>query len=338
VEKKFLDKHFVPVDSINASYFLLIKRVNAQSDHGVVLTCDLPGNVLQSIEYSSLSEKVRHGESIVYYVNSAQKRLVQTYQNNIESGSFEYYFNDGSIQARGYKKNGKLTDSLVSFYPNGSLKRSERYMEGELIGGNCFDSIGNITPFYPFESEAEFPGGNKGLMAFIQNNLIYPSDAIELNISGRVYVRFVVDSLGNVSNIEIEKGVSHSIDQEVIRVVQIMPKWKPGTFDGESGPTVFRLPVNFELDGGGDLTCMDTTARRLNLYWKSQNAVLYDAYSGYSIPSFSRRNKSYFKLYLLYADKDKIRRKNMEFSELENQNAYKFNTRRNAKRFRQFCM
>jgi protein TonB len=339
VEKKFVNKHFIPSDSINASYVRLIKRDTTRSDRGMVVTCDLSGNVLQSIEYSSLSQKTRNGESISYYTKSTQKRSVQTYLNNQEDGFFEYYFHDGSLQAKGHKNKGALTDSLVSFHLNGIPKRLEKYLEGELVGGNCFDTTGSIVPFYPFESEAEFPGGNEGLMEFIRKNIIYPSDAIELNVSGKVYARFVVDSLGNVSDIEIEKGVSPSIDKEVIRVIQIMPNWLPSTFDGNPVSSVFRLPVNFELDGGvGDLTCMDTTLRRLNLYWKSQSAVLYDAFSGESIPSFSRGKKSYFKLYLLHPDKGTIRRKKTEFFQLEYNNAYKFNSRRHAKRFRQFCM
>jgi protein TonB len=338
IERKFVDKNFISTDSASANFTLLIKRDAAFMDQGVVKTLDMNGNLLQSSEYSSISQNMLDGESITYYLNSTQKRSVKTYENNNETGLFEFYYNDGSLQAKGKKRNGLLTDSLISFYPNGSRKRSEIYLNGVLISGNCFDSLGVTISNFPLETEAEFPGGNEGLMAFIQNNLVYPSDAIELNLSGKVYVRFVVDSLGNVSNIDIEKGVSPSIDQEVMRVIKLMPRWNPETFDGESVPAIFRLPVNFELDGGGDLTCLDSTARHLNLYWKSQDAVLYDAFSGYSIPSFSRRNKSFYKLYLLHADKETIRRKKIEFSELENRNAYKFNTRRNARRFREWCM
>lgn len=339
VERKYVDKYFLPTDSISASYIHLRIHDATLDDKGVLKILDNKGNVLRSSEYSSFSQEILHGESITYYVNSSQMRSVKTYENDNENGLFEYYFNDGSLQAKGFKRDGLLTDSLISFYPNGLRKRAEKYQNGGLVGGKCYDSLGRSMEHVPFETEAEFPGGYNALTSFIQRTLVYPNDAIDENISGKVYALFTVDSLGHVSNIEIKKGCTNSMNNEVIRVIKQMPTWVPATFDGEALSSIFRLPVTFELVGSdAELICMDYTLRESNLHWKSKDVVLNDAFSGESIRSFSRGNKSYFKLYLLHAEKENIRRKKIEFSELENRNAFKFNTRRNARRFRRDCI
>jgi len=229
VTTEFVNKSYLPVDSVSAAYLLKIERSNFNSDQGTIKTYDLSGHLLRATEYSSLEQKIVHGKVLTYYMNSQQPRSMQTFENDNEHGPFVYYFNDGSIQALGEKSGGQLVDTLKTYFVNGKIKRLETYLKGELTGGNCYDSSGVIQPHYPLETEAEFPGGNQGLMQFIQQNLVYPSEAIELNVSGKVYVRFTIDSLGNVQNIEIEKGVSNAINQEVIRVIKIMPKWIPST-------------------------------------------------------------------------------------------------------------
>ena len=96
--------------------------------------------------------------------------------------------------------------------------------------------------------DAEFPDGTQGLMRWIQTNMQYPQDAIEDNIQGRVYVSFVVDKKGVVSDIQIERGVASILDKEVIRLIGQMPDWKPGELDGFKVSSKMRLPINFTLN------------------------------------------------------------------------------------------
>jgi len=86
------------------------------------------------------------------------------------------------------------------------------------------------------------------LMRWIQTNLQYPQDAIENDIQGRVYVSFVVGKKGVVSDIQIERGVTSVLDNEVIRLIGQMPDWKPGEFDGFKVSSEMRLPINFTLN------------------------------------------------------------------------------------------
>ena len=98
------------------------------------------------------------------------------------------------------------------------------------------------------EVEAEFPGGASAMMRWISENVNYPEEAIEMGEQGRVYVQFVVERDGSISNVAIVRGVSPSIDFEVKRLIKSMPTWSPGRVDNKPVRTRCTLPVNFKLD------------------------------------------------------------------------------------------
>ena len=93
----------------------------------------------------------------------------------------------------------------------------------------------------------EFPGGEMKLLEYIAMNVRYPDIARQKGISGRVFVTFVVEPDGSISNVGILKGIGSSCDQEAYRVVKAMPKWKPGEKDGKKVRVSYMLPVNFML-------------------------------------------------------------------------------------------
>ena len=95
--------------------------------------------------------------------------------------------------------------------------------------------------------EAEFKGGAQAMMKYIQQNIQYPPTSIEMNEQGKVYLSFVVESDGSISNISIERGVSIDIDKEAKRIVRNMPKWSPGESNGKKARTRCRVPINFQL-------------------------------------------------------------------------------------------
>jgi protein TonB len=96
--------------------------------------------------------------------------------------------------------------------------------------------------------EAQFPGGPAELQRWIAQNVQYPQTAIEMNEQGKVYLSFVVESDGAISNIVIERGVSNDLDREAKRLARSMPKWTPGEASGRKARTRCRLPINFTLN------------------------------------------------------------------------------------------
>ena len=96
--------------------------------------------------------------------------------------------------------------------------------------------------------EAGFPGGTAELQRWIVQNIQYPQTSIEMNEQGRVYLSFVVEADGSISNIAVERGVSADLDKEAKRVVRTMPKWTPGEAKGKKARVRCRLPINFTLN------------------------------------------------------------------------------------------
>ncbi len=102
--------------------------------------------------------------------------------------------------------------------------------------------------FVVVENMPEFPGGDLGLMKFIQKNVRYPAIAKEYNITGKVYVSFIVDKQGSVTNVKIVRGVDKNLDAEALRVVSLLPKYKPGKQRGKAVRVMFTIPINFTLN------------------------------------------------------------------------------------------
>jgi len=101
--------------------------------------------------------------------------------------------------------------------------------------------------FFIVEDMPEFPGGEAALRAYIANSIKYPVIAQENGIQGKVYVTFVVGKDGSVSNATIARGVDPSIDKEALRVVNSLPKWKPGKQRGKAVNVSYTVPINFVL-------------------------------------------------------------------------------------------
>ena len=102
--------------------------------------------------------------------------------------------------------------------------------------------------FMVVENMPEFPGGDAGLRKYIQNNVKYPPIAKEYNITGKVYVSFIVDKSGSVTDVKIVRGVDKSLDAEAVRVVKSLPKYKPGKQRGKAVRVMFTIPINFTLN------------------------------------------------------------------------------------------
>ena len=102
--------------------------------------------------------------------------------------------------------------------------------------------------FMVVENMPEFPGGDLGLMKYIQKNVKYPPIAKEYNITGKVYVSFIVDKSGSVTNVKIVRGVDKNLDAEALRVVKSLPKYKPGKQRGKPVRVMFTIPINFTLN------------------------------------------------------------------------------------------
>ena len=99
----------------------------------------------------------------------------------------------------------------------------------------------------PVDKAAEFPGGRKAMISFFENNIIYPPSAIKDSISGKVRLGFTIEKSGKVKDVRVLKGVRQDLDMEALRVLKLMPIWKPAFLFGKPIQQKFHLPVKFTL-------------------------------------------------------------------------------------------
>ena len=106
----------------------------------------------------------------------------------------------------------------------------------------------NEEIFFVVEEMPEYPGGEMALRQYMATAVKYPDDAVKKGIQGKVYVTFVVSKDGTVADAKIARGVDPSLDAEALRVVNNLPKWKPGKQKGQSVNVSYTVPINFKLE------------------------------------------------------------------------------------------
>lgn len=104
------------------------------------------------------------------------------------------------------------------------------------------------TAFITVEVQPSFIGGNSEMYKFLGKNLKYPSAAQRANIQGKVFLSFIVEKDGSITDIETMKGIGFGCDEEAMRVVKLMPKWIAGKQNGRNVRVKFTIPVFFRLD------------------------------------------------------------------------------------------
>jgi TonB family protein len=115
------------------------------------------------------------------------------------------------------------------------------------------DKMAFVEPVYTVvEKTPTYPGGDDARIAFMVQNIKYPEQAKKNGVQGKVFVTFVIEADGSVTNVKVLRGIGAGCDEEAIRVISIMPKWNPGMQDGKAVRTQFNLPISFKLDNDKD--------------------------------------------------------------------------------------
>lgn len=206
--------------------------------------------------YQLQKNGVKLGTSVWFHSNG-QRKWIGNYINGVPNGTFKMYDDRGVLIKSLWYKDGSLTaekkpipkiikhkDSPPNVklppnveIPSGIYDRLETPME--IIEEEIID--------YP-DAEATFPGGAAKMYAYINRSIIYPAISIKNEDQGKVYVKFVVEKDGKISQVYIERGVTPELDKEAKRIMRNMPKWQPGEMNGKKVSTRCRIPIVFTLD------------------------------------------------------------------------------------------
>jgi TonB family protein len=163
-------------------------------------------------------------------------------------GGFREWFPTGQLKVEGNFIYDRFHDELKTYYPNGVLKRKDVYYIDTLREGHCYAQDSSEITHFPYQENPEFIGGQAKMFQYLGNSVTYPKESREGGVEGTVYVGFVVSKTGDIENIKIKRGVSKLLDNESLRVVKAMAKWKPGKQDGEFVRVAYTLPIKFKLD------------------------------------------------------------------------------------------
>lgn len=198
------------------------------------------------VEETVFTNGDRNGRSTTFF-NSGKLRSECVYVNDKAEGLSKSYYEDGKVKSEINYLKGKREGTFKTYWNNGQIKRHDFYEKDKFVSGKTFDDSGKEVTYYAYEIMPEFVGGMSELAKFIQKEVKYPSQSRKDGVEGRVLVKFVVDTDGSVTDVSIVNSVNKELDEEALRVVGQMPKWKPGSMDGEPARIYYHLPVRFKI-------------------------------------------------------------------------------------------
>jgi protein TonB len=126
-----------------------------------------------------------------------------------------------------------------------SGKATDTASKNSVVTITTVDSTGKI--FTAVEHEPEFKGGIAAFYRFLRDNIHYPENARLNKIQVKVFISFVVEKDGSLTNIKVLKGVSKDLDAEALRVIKASPNWNPGTQNGKPVRVAYTMPLSFAL-------------------------------------------------------------------------------------------
>ena len=211
-----------------------------------------------------------HGKFKKYYIGTDKVKHTFEYDTGLLEGLNTTYDEDGNVVEKSTWKKGKkygtmklnyeysdkrwfeadfendtLQGKLVIYYRDGKNKRVSKYEKGKVTSEKCFSEIGEPVPCLPMSTDAFF---EENLMTYIGNNLVYPEQAKEEKLQGKVIVSFTVEEDGSVTAAKIDKGFNEHCDAEALRIISEMPKWTPAQIDGHTFSQRRSVPILFWLD------------------------------------------------------------------------------------------
>ncbi len=243
--KIYFDQNWEEVDKTEAHYYR--KLYKNENKLWIVEDYFLESNTLQmNGVYLDKKLKKKHGE-FNYYFKNGQLKSKKLFENNLKNGEFIGYYENGKINYIGSYNNDKEHLEWNWYHENGTLVSKETYYFGLLKKISQWDNSGNTIENPKLEIEPVFIGGENELQKALYQNLNYPSSAINNNEQGTVFVQFIINVDGSLTDISVKNPQYASLDAAAVKAVSLLPNWIPGKFHNLPVKVRFTLPVEFEL-------------------------------------------------------------------------------------------
>jgi len=185
-------------------------------------------------EYIISSTNDSTGKALVVDGNGYYLGFDDEFKYIAEEGNLKAGLRDGDWKGQEIDKEGKITFI-------------ERYDNGKSQGGQSVDGTRNVINYTSRVINPEFPGGEEAFGKFLQRNIKYPARARERNIQGKIYISFVVEKDGSLTDIKIIRDPGGGLGDEGVRVLKLSPNWVPGLRFGRPMRMLYTVPINFSL-------------------------------------------------------------------------------------------
>lgn len=233
----FFDKDWKKIDAkVAAAYFRIVKK---EGEKWKVNDYYISGKMQMSGYFRSLKDEKREG-LFNYFRENGKPEKTMFYKN--DSTRFIQKWNDAG--------NPTLVNGSGEYRctnPNGNAE-FEMFKDSVLSYAYFIDKTSNDTIYRVATTIATPKNGFEGFYRYIANNLVYPVQARENDIQGKVYIGFVVKADGSVDNFKIHKGIGFGCEEEVIRLLQNYKDWQPATVNHKKVNQMLNIPVVFKLN------------------------------------------------------------------------------------------
>jgi TonB family protein len=191
------------------------------------------------------------------YRNGEQQSVMYRKASKKEDGFYHFkdFYKDGTLNEEGKSVNLFplfREGQIKRYYDNGELAQLAFFKKNQMVSNQNWNKDGSKyldNIFYNAEVRPEFPGGDEELSKVISQKMVYPEEARQNGIYGRVYVQFVITEDGNMDGVRVIRGVAPVLDEAAIQIIKsINTKWKPGYIDGKKVRVAYGVPINFVLN------------------------------------------------------------------------------------------
>lgn len=211
---------------------------------GLYKAYDTGGRITDSVLFkNNLPNKYGYG-----WYSDGKVRMKGVYDTDTTGIGEEWeYHPNGKLASYGKLAKGYLSDSVWTYYhENGNISSIETYSKDSLLSITCYNEDGTISKDSCVSMIIPKPLFD--INTFLNENLIYPQDALDNSVQGMVLVEFTVKIDGTINNISTSRRlVGGGCEEEAIRVIKLMPKWKPAKHHGKLIDFKYILPITFKL-------------------------------------------------------------------------------------------
>ena len=220
----YFRKNHEQVDKNQAEYYRVINKGTKVSDLVIKETYFITGNK----------------ESEIFTLYDPIKKV----EDSISFSYFKTWHKNGNLKSLICKRDGKFSDTLKTYWENGSQKRKDYFKDGKLITGHCYDSLGVEISHFDYEIRPQYPGGDENLLSTIGSKIKMPKFIRDNGLKIKILVRFAIDEDGNVANISMLEGYNKEVDDAAIKVISQLRKFKPALVDGVPVMVWYMVPIN----------------------------------------------------------------------------------------------